>query len=78
MQEGKKVEEYKKMLAGKDYNPMTPYLISLRDRTRGLVSDFNQEKDEKKRLEILEKERKEQLEFYLSLEVFGRYYSRGF
>ena len=47
------MEEYKKMLAGEDYNPMTPYLISLRDRTRGLVSDFNQEKDEKKRLEIL-------------------------
>ena len=42
-----------KMIAGEDYNPMTPYLISLRDRTRGLIADFNQEKDEKKRLEIL-------------------------
>ena len=47
------MEEYKKMLVGEEYNPMTPYLISLRDKTRGLISDFNQEKDEKKRLEIL-------------------------
>ena len=46
------VEEYKKMIAGENYNPMTPYLISLRDRTRGLISDFNQEKDEKKRAEM--------------------------
>lgn len=47
------MEEYRKMIAGEDYNPMTPYLISLRDRTRGLIADFNQEKNEKKRLEIL-------------------------
>ena len=47
------MEEYRKMIACEDYNPMTPYLISLRDRTRGLIADFNQEKDEKKRLEIL-------------------------
>ena len=46
------MEEYTTMIAGKNYNPMTPYLISLRDRTRGLISDFNQEKDEKKRTEI--------------------------
>ena len=43
------MEEYKKMIAGKNYNPMTPYLISLRDKTRSLISDFNQEKDEKKK-----------------------------
>ena len=42
------MEEYTKMITGENYNPMTPYLISLRDRTRGLISDFNQEKDEKK------------------------------
>lgn len=46
------VKEYTKMIAGKNYNPMTPYLISLRDRTRGLISDFNQEKDEKQRAEM--------------------------
>ena len=46
------MEEYTKMIAGEDYNPMTPYLISLRDRTRGLISDFNQEKDEKQRAEM--------------------------
>ena len=46
------MEEYTKMIAGKNYNPMTPYLISLRDRTRCLISDFIQEKDEKKRTEI--------------------------
>ena len=46
------MEEYKKMIAGEDYNPMTPYLISLRNRTRSLISDFNQEKDEKKRAEM--------------------------
>ena len=40
------------MIAGEDYNPMTPYLISLRNRTRSLISDFNQEKDEKKRAEM--------------------------
>ena len=53
IKEGLVVKEYKKMIAGEDYNPMTPYLISLRDRTRGLIADFNQEKDENKRLEIL-------------------------
>ncbi len=47
------MEEYKKMIEGKDYYPMTEYLIGLRDRTRSLVADFNQEKDEKKRAEIL-------------------------
>ena len=46
------MEEYTKMIAGKNYNPMTPYLISLRDRRRSLISDFNQEKDEKKRAEM--------------------------
>lgn len=53
IKEGLVVEEYKKMITGENYNPMTPYLISLRDRTRGLIADFNQEKDEKKRAEIL-------------------------
>ena len=47
------MEEYKKMISGENYNPMTPYLISLRDKTRSLICDFNQEKDEKKRSEIL-------------------------
>ena len=47
------MKEYKKMISGKNYNPMTPYLISLRDKTRSLICDFNQEKDEKKRSEIL-------------------------
>ena len=47
------MEEYKKMIAGKDYYPMTEYLISLRDRTRALITEFNQEKEEKKREEIL-------------------------
>ena len=42
------MEEYKKMIAGKDYYPMTEYLISLRDRTRALITEFNQEKEEKK------------------------------
>ena len=46
------MEEYTKMIAEKNYNPMTPYLISLRDRTRSLISDFKQEKDEKKRAEM--------------------------
>ena len=52
IKEGLIVEEYTKMITGENYNPMTPYLISLRDRTRGLISDFNQEKDEKKRAEM--------------------------
>ena len=47
------MKEYEKMLKGEDYFPMTEYLIGLRDRTRALISDFNQEKDESKRSEIL-------------------------
>ena len=49
------MEEFNKMISGKDYFPMTEYLIGLRDKARALAYDFNQEKNEAIRLEILKK-----------------------
>lgn len=47
------MKEFAKMIAGENYFPMSEYLISLRDRTRALIAEFNQEKNEKKREETL-------------------------
>ncbi len=46
-------KEYEKMISGEWYNPMTDYLISLRDKSRETLFEFNKEKDEKKREQIL-------------------------
>ncbi len=47
------MKEFEKMVAGENYFPMTEYLIKLRDRTRNLITEFNAERDEKKRSQIL-------------------------
>ncbi len=47
------MREFEKMVSGDDYYPMTEYLISLRDKARSIVNDFNSEKDEKVREQIL-------------------------
>lgn len=49
------MQEFKKMIEGKDYYPMTEYLMSLRDKARELCFEFNQEKDETKRASIAKK-----------------------
>lgn len=47
------MEEFKKMVAGEKYYPMTDYLIGLRDKSRNIISEFNAEKDEKTRENII-------------------------
>lgn len=47
------MEDFKKMIAGENYNPMTEYLTALRDKSRATIYEFNQEKDAAKREQIL-------------------------
>lgn len=47
------MREYQKMIAGEKYDPMSGYLIGLRDKSRETLWCFNQEKDADKRAELL-------------------------
>jgi len=48
------MKEYEKMIAGEVYEPMTDYLINLRDKARDTAFKFNAERDSAKREELLE------------------------
>lgn len=47
------MKEFEKMIAGEVYDPMTEHLIGLRDHSKGVIANFNIEKDDKKRAEII-------------------------
>lgn len=47
------MKEFEKMIRSESYNPMTDYLIGLRDHARERMGKFNSEKDASKREAIL-------------------------